>query len=652
MTTARLSTNPFGEFRRECERLLEEALNLLHVDISLPTVALNIPPSSQFGELSSPLCFEIAKQVGKKPSEIAREAVEKLKTSKSALISSVKNAGGYINFYVNMAKLSALTLDSVRKLDGEYGFLKTETPRKVIVEHTSVNPIHPIHIGQARNPVLGDAIARILEKRGHTVYRHYYVDDVGRQSAIIAYGYEKLGCPEPEGKPDHFIGKIYTVTSCILEIERLKREIEETRSRSADEESHKLQKQLDDWMSVAVELKQKHPQLFNQLLNEILKEEDPESRITFLLQAYEAGEEKAKQLIRRVCNYCLEGFKQTLSRAGISFDSWDWESELVWTSMVGEILDKLKRTPYVYSVGGVLEFDAEKVAQEKSLKVLFGLKEYQEIPSLTLVRADGTTLYTTRDIAYSIWKLQKADWVVNVIGMEQSLPQLQIKLALCALGHVDYAKKLVHFAYNLVTLPGYKMSSRRGRYISLDDVLDEAIQKAYEEVSKRSPHLSEEDKRNISNFVGIGAVKYALVEVDPTKPVVFTWDRVVNFEKNSAPYIQYSHARACSILRKASREISSPDYALLKHPLEREIILMLARFPELFVDAAENLKPHLIAEFANALADKFNSFYNALPVIKAEQPELSDARLALVDATRIVLRNALNLIGIKAPKRM
>lgn len=652
MAPARLSVNPFREFRRECGGALREALGRLYPEAPPPTVTLSPPPSPEFGELSSSVCFELAKRVGGKPSEVAEEVVREMRLSELVLLRSAEEARGYVNFYVNLAELSALTLNSVRKLDVEYGFVKTEAPKRVIVEHTSVNPIHPIHIGQARNPVLGDAIARLLRARGHTVYRHYYVDDVGRQSAIIAYGYGKLGCPEPEGKPDHFIGKIYTITSCLLEVQRLKEELEGAKTRLANEERVKLQKQLDEWMAIAVELKQKHPRLFNQLLNEILRDEDPESRVTRLLQAYEAGEEDTKRIIRKVCNYCLEGFRETLNRAGISFDSWDWESELVWTSLVGRVLDRLKRTPYVFSVGGVLEFDAEKVAREKGLKEMLGLKEDQDIPSLTLVRADGTTLYTTRDIAYSIWKLQRAERVVNVIGMEQSLPQLQIKLALCALGHVEYAKNLAHFAYNLVTLPGYKMSARRGRYIAFDNVLDEAVRKAYEEVSKRSPHLSEEEKRRISNLVGVGAVKYALIEVDPTKPVVFTWDRVVNFERNSAPYIQYSHARACSILRKAPKEVSRPDYALLKRPLEREIVLMLARFPEVFVDAAENLKPHLIADFANALADRFNSFYNALPVIGAEQPGLRDARLALVDATRIVLRNALSLIGIEAPERM
>jgi arginyl-tRNA synthetase len=158
--------------------------------------------------------------------------------------------------------------------------------------------------------------------------------------------------------------------------------------------------------------------------------------------------------------------------------------------------------------------------------------------------------------------------------------------------------------------------------------------------------------RKISESVGIGAVKYTLVETDPLKPVTFTWDRVVNFEKNSGPYIQYTYARACSILRKAMRKVYDVDFSLLKESIEREIVLMVARFPEVFVEAADNFKPNIIADFANTLADKFNTFYASLPVIKAEPRELSDVRLLLVDAVRITLRNSLSLIGVETPQRM
>jgi arginyl-tRNA synthetase len=152
--------------------------------------------------------------------------------------------------------------------------------------------------------------------------------------------------------------------------------------------------------------------------------------------------------------------------------------------------------------------------------------------------------------------------------------------------------------------------------------------------------------------VGIGAVRYSLVDVDPAKPVVFTWDRVLNFETNSAPYVQYTHARACSILRKAETKSEGLEYSLLNNKIEQELILSLGCFPDLFVEAAEYLKPSMFADYSNAIADKFNTFYNALPVLKAESHELSQVRLALTESTVTVLHNALSLIGVVAPERM
>jgi len=647
------SKNPFAVFRLNCAESLDEAFKETFPKIQHACYALEKPSKPGFGQLASSLCFELAKQVSERPIDLAQRLIEAMNPSHFHLIERVEPAGaGYINFHVNFAKLSTLTLESTKNLDTEYGFIKTEKPVRIIVEHTSVNPLHPLHIGHARNPILGDTIARLLKARGHTISRHYYIDDVGRQSSVIAYGYEKLGKPEPKGKADHYVGEIYTVTSCIVEINRLKKELERAKTVEAEDEIKKINTDLDEWVSIAAELKGKYPQLFEELLSKIGEDEDSESVINKLNNAYEAGHKKAKQIIREVSEICLNGFRETLARIGVSYDSWDWEGDFVWNGSVNNVLERLKKSPYVYEEGGVLEFDAEKAAQTLNLKAKLGLKEYYEIPPLTLVRADGTTLYTTRDIAYSLWKFGRAEKFINVIGAEQNLSQLQLKIALYALGYSKQADNLVHFAYNLVTLPGYRMSSRRGHYITFDEVMNEAVRRAYEEVSKRSPHLSEEEKRNIAEFVGIGAVRYALIEVDTGKPVMFTWDRVLNFEKNSAPYIQYTHARASSILRKAAQKPERPKHGLLKEKLEHEIILALSSWPDAFIEATEYLKPNLIAEYASTLSDKFNTFYNAFSVIKAETPELSDARLALTEAVRIVLRNTLSLIGILAPDKM
>ncbi len=649
-----ISVNPFAEFRSQCETLLMQGMKKVYPETAIASVTLSIPSNPQFGQLASSICFEIAKQLGKQPLEIARQIEKNIETKRSSfpLIERVKAVGGYVNFYVDFAGLSSLALSSARTLDAEYGLVKTSEPKRIILEHTSVNPVRPIHIGSARNSILGDSIARILKARGHTVSRHYYIDDVGRQSAIIAYGYYLLGKPKPEGKPDAYIGPLYTVTSCLLEIRKLKKMIAQRRYELEDEDTRNLRRELDEWIAIAAEFIEKYPELFNQLLEAMDKTENPELEISLLMQEYEANKEEAKRLIREVSQLCLEGFKQTLARAGILFDSWDWESDFIWNRDVTRFLNALKKSPYVFQEGEVLEFDAEKAAQTLGLKEIFGIKKDYEIPSLTLGRSDGTTLYTTRDIAYSVWKFKRADKFINVIGMEQNLSQLQLKLALCALGYIEETKRLTHYTYNHVSLSSYRMSGRRGRYVTFDEVMDEAVARAYEEVSKHSPNLKEDEKRRISEVVGVGAVKYALIETEPLKPVVFTWDRVINLERNSGPYIQYSHARACSILRKADRQPAEVDCSLLKEPLEHDLVMMVSRFPEIFVDVAENLKPSVLADFANALADKFNTFYAALPVLKAETPELSDARLLLVDAVRITLRNSFGMIGIEAPERM
>ena len=171
-----VARNPFGLFRLECENALASAFEKIFPEIHIASLAIKKPPNPEFGQLASSLCFEFAKQTGESPAELAERLIKAMDSSRASLIERIASAGGgYINFHVNFARFSALTLESIRKLDTGYGFIKTEKPIRIIVEHTSVNPLHPIHIGQARNPILGDAVARLLKSRGHTVRSHYYV---------------------------------------------------------------------------------------------------------------------------------------------------------------------------------------------------------------------------------------------------------------------------------------------------------------------------------------------------------------------------------------------------------------------------------------------------------------------------------------------
>ncbi len=619
--------------------------------IASPSLAA--PPAPEFGDLTSSLCLEVARRLNIAPNNLAGQVVRNIDLSGASLVREVKAVGGYVNFYADDAKLSRLALESARNLGDSYGYLKTDAPVRVIVEHTSVNPAGPIHVGTARNSVLGDSLYRLLGARGHLVSAHFYVDDVGRQEAVLAYGYDLLNRPKPKGKADHWVGLVYAITSCVIEIEKLKLRLRELEGSGAVEEAGKVRLELDDWIAAAADLQERDKALFESLLEGIHRDPHPEESIAMIMGLYERNDPSARKLIREVVGLCLEGFRETYGRVGIRWDSWDWESELVWEGHVSDVLAKLRGSAYCTTKEGALALDVDAIAVDLQLKKRFGVPEEHEIPPLVLVRSDGTTLYSTRDIAYSLWKLERADRVINVIGSEQSLAQLQIRLALCVLMPVERVERMVHYAYELVKTPGYRMSKRRGRYVTFDEILGEATERALGEVEKRSPGVSGDVKGRISEVVGVGAVKYALIDLAPSKQVIFTWDKVLNFEMNSAPFIQYAYARANNILEKAGGgPASSPDYGLLLEPLELALVRKVASFPEVFASAADGLLPSLLTEFAYDLAANFNSFYASLPVLKAEPVGLRDARLALVESVRTTLRNMLSLLGIGTLERM
>lgn len=649
------SVNPFGDLRNECLQALTKALSLAFPEVTWSApLSLVIPPSIEMGELASSLCFELSKTVRMPPIVVAGKIVDAIDLTTRPLIREVQAAGGgYINFFADHALLNRITLTSVKKHADDYGNVTTCTPLTYIVEHTSVNPAGPIHIGSARNSVLGDTLAKLLAARGHTVSTHFYIDDVGRQIAVLTYGYSHIDEVQSEDKADHWLGLIYSMTNCSLEIKRLRSEIKRlTVKGTAGDELKASKKKLDTWVADATRLRTLNQTVFDALFKKIREAYAPDERIAEIMRLYEAQDTSVQRQIRNVVAMCLAGYHETYSRVGIRWDSWDWESDLVWDATVNRVVAALRETPYTTTIDGALTLNVEKAATELGLKDAFHLSPDHEIPPLVLTRSDGTTLYATRDIAYSLWKLKRADKVINVIGMEQSLSQLQLRIALSVLTSPTKALDLTHYAYALVNLPHFRMSKRRGRYVAFDDVLDEAIKRALNEVEHRSPHLPDALKRRIAEAVGVGAVKYALLSVTPSKQVLFSWEKVLNFEMNSAPFIQYAHARACNILKKATSDTAQPDYALLQDTSEKLVVLKLALFPETIIDAADRQEPSRIAEYANDLAACFNTFYAAVPVLHSTSSELMATRLDLVTAVRIVIRNALKILGITALERM
>src|SRR2546426_1283218 len=318
----------------------------------------------------------------------------------------------------------------------------------------------------------------------------------------------------------------------------------------------------------------------------------------------------------------LAGFEETLRRARIYFDQWDWESEMLWTGRVSELLDRLKETGLARSKGGSWELDVGKAVKDYDLREKLGLSPTFEVASLTLTRSDGTSLYPTRDIAYTLYKFEWAERVINVIGVEQSLAQLQVKVAVWILGHRKEAMNFHHFPIGLLTLEGQRMSARRGRYVTFDQLLDEALLRAREEVDKRSTELPAEVKHRVAESLSVSAVRYAMLSVEAVRSTNFMWDRALNFEANSAPFINYAYTRGLSILKKLGSIKRPITFNGLTEPAEQNLVLALSRFPETFKIYADTLNQTLLCLLANELAQRFHEFYEKSDISHLQDEEL------------------------------
>jgi len=653
-------SNPFGQFRTECEKALQAALaSLKNAGKNIPDVeiapTLEDPPNHQFGHLASSLSFELARVQKTKPMLIARAVADEAKKSAPfKLIESIEAAEpGYVNFKVRFSSLAQLTLDSIHHDAHEYGKLKIPKPQRVIVEHTSANPARPIHIGTAKNAIFGDTLARILAARGHKVQAHFYIDDTGRQVAQMAYGFKLVGEPEPLGKSDEFFGKIYSITSTLAEVDENKKRLALLKKTNAsDIDIVAVTKALDEWVGVSAELSSKYPKEFDVLSEMVAKDPDPQRSILDLIGKYEKAEPETRALIRRVSQMVLAGFEETLRRAGIHFDQWDWESEMLWSGRVSELLDRLKETGYAQIKAKAWVLDVGKAVSDYALREKLGLSASFDVSSLTLTRSDGTSLYPTRDVAYTMFKFEWAERVINVIGVEQSLAQLQVKVAVWLLGHRKEALNFLHFPIGLLVLEGQRMSARRGRYVTLDQLLDEALLRAEQEVNTRSPDLPDEVKKRVAERISVSAVRYAMLSVESVKSTNFVWDRALNFEANSAPFINYAYTRGLGILKKIGMINRPKSFDQLTEPVEQNLILSLAKFPETLARSADELNPTMLCLYANELAQRFHEFYEKSDISHVSDQELKQQRAALTSATGIVIQTVTGLLGLELAERM
>ena len=626
--------------KSQLKHALADALQKLEVDAPDPNfqIAIQEVPEGKAGDYGSPVAFGLAKILRKNPAAIAQEIIQGLDLPPG--VQKAEAVGPYINFFVDPATF----VQNTAMVDVSPPEQNKKAPtKKAIVEHTSVNPNKEAHVGHLRNIVLGDACARILKAAGYEVEIQNYIDDTGRQAAesIFATTYFKAQY-DGSKKYDHWLGELYVKLG----------EAKETDAEAIEE------------------------------------------GVSEVMHRLERGELRTK--VEDVLRSQLE----TYYALGVEYDLLVWESDIVHSGFLAQALDVLKNSDNVFEpkegkFAGALVMDVSSF--------LPGLEE----PLVVLVRSDGNAMYVAKDIGTQFWKVglfeglkfqefdrqpsgrtlytsnpdgeehpdghtfAKADEVINVIDVRQSHPQTIVKTALALTDTAQGFDASHHLAYEVVTLEGQAMSGRKGITLSIDEVIDEATKRAKAVVEEKNPELATIEE--VARQVGIGALRFGMLKSEAKRIIDFRWEQALSLQGDSAPYIQYAHARACSILRAAegldekivaivfpaeTLDESKADWDKVG-PLEVKLAQEVARLPEVVMSAARSYAPHLVAQYGLELATSWNSYYNHkneqgrpdTQVLKAE-PGLREARLALVRRVKETLAQSLDLLGIAAPEEM
>lgn len=505
-----------------------------------------------------------------------------------------------------------------------------KVPGKVLLEHTSVNPNKELHVGHLRNVCLGDSLARILRFAGRNVEVMNYIDDTGRQAAesLFALEYFGLGASEGYGKYDHFVGDAYV---------RLHQEMEDPEKKVAIEKG-----------------------------------------VQETLHRLETGE------LRPEVDRILRSQLETMYRLGAEYDALVWESDIVHEGLLKQAMKALENTPYVSrptegKYAGAFVMDMSPFIP--------GLED----PYLVLIRSNGTSTYTAKDIGLQFWKMGllggvkfkeyarqpsghmlytsfpegtpmdfgKATETVNVVDARQSHALRIVQASLEVEGRHDLAERCFHLAYETVLLEGKQMSGRKGIVISVDEVMDEAVKRARAIIAEKNPGHPNPDEA--AEQIGVGAVRFAMIKTEAKKQIDFRYEQALSFEGDTGPYVQYAFARASSILRKAREQgilDEKPDFSQAT-PYEVELSKILLRFPEAVGEATRAKAPHILAQYLLDSSAAWNGYFNAKtpdnkPATRVlDAPEgLRGVRLELVKSLQSTLKLGLDLVGLQAPEVM
>ncbi|MEN9432238.1 MAG: hypothetical protein RL206_1157 [Bacteroidota bacterium] len=563
------------------------------------------PTRKDFEGDATLVVFPFLKLSRKSPVDTAREIGEALQAA-SPLVSSFNAVQGFLNIVLSSDQIQA-RFDAIRSADAWGTTPVDPNAPAAMVEFSSPNTNKPLHLGHVRNILLGHSVSRILEASGRKVVQVQIVNDRGVHICKSMWAWQQFGggiTPDSAGKKgDHLVGDFYVRFD-----QEYRSQVRELMAQGLDEDSAKAQ------APCMLEVQE-------------------------MLRQWEAGDTEVRSLWATMNGWVYDGFNQTYSRLGVRFDRNYYESD---TYVLGkqDIEEGLARGVFYRRDDGSVWIDLREDGLDEKL----------------VLRRDGTSVYMTQDIGTAIQRFKdfSIDRLTYVVGNEQDYHFRVLFLILKKLGYA-WADQLFHLSYGMVDLPSGKMKSREGTVVDADDLLDEmeSTARALSEELGKTEGLGEAEKAQLYRVLGHGALKYFILKVDPRKRMVFNPEESIDFNGHTGPFIQYSHARIKSILRKAevrSTAWSWSDIAVDER--SKELIQTLDRFPEAVQQAARNYSPAVVAQFAYDVAKAFNAFYQSNPILNAESDALVAFRVELCRTTASALRRALEMLGIEAPDRM
>ncbi|MFB0495354.1 arginyl-tRNA synthetase [Mucilaginibacter sp. OAE612] len=532
--------------------------------------------------------------------------------------------------------------------------------QKVMVEYSSPNTNKPLHLGHIRNNLLGYSVAEILAADGYEVIKTNLVNDRGIHICKSMLAWQKFGngeTPESSGmKGDHLVGKYYVLFDKELR-EQLKpvlSEVYEKHDLSAFKENQKAK--IEESLATIAKVKEKRAQtdeanqkLIGELDEKIAGEEDKIKEIAKnatpimietqqMLQKWEAGDEEVMNLWRTMNGWVYAGFAETYKQLGVDFDKYYYESN---TYLLGKdiIEEGLAKGVFFKKADNSVWIDLTSDGLDEKL----------------VLRGDGTSVYITQDMGtaqlkYNDYHMDKS---IYVVGNEQDYHFKVLFLILQKLGKTG-ADGLFHLSYGMVDLPSGKMKSREGTVVDADDLMAEMEKTAKEqtEAMGKVDAFSEEDKIALYHTIGMGALKYFLLKVDPKKRLLFDPNESVDFQGHTGPFIQYTHARIKSVLSRADYQVGIKPTVTELAGVERDLIVLLDKYPETVKEAANGYSPAVIANYVYELAKTYNKFYHEKSILQAEDEDSKQFRLALSASSAKVISKGMKLLGIEVPERM